>query len=104
MNSALSATVFVLFGALYLYRPILQFNGSHLITLICGVVLLPSVKLVFRTLHTRKLRAKSKESDSSIYGLDHARLHIRIQTPMWMNMGYCHRDVRMSTIFASTIN
>jgi hypothetical protein len=33
-------------------------------------------------------RGGARKSQEAMYGLQHGRLHLQVQTPMWMNMGY----------------
>jgi hypothetical protein len=43
-----------------------------------------AISVVLWVLYLRKSDGKKK----SLYGLQHGRLHLDAQVPMWMNMGY----------------
>jgi hypothetical protein len=69
--------------------PVPALRWTHLATFFGGVFVLPISKLALTRLSRAKSLDKEEEgSESAIYGLDHARLHINPETPMWMNMGY----------------
>ncbi|KAF2706493.1 hypothetical protein K504DRAFT_459796 [Pleomassaria siparia CBS 279.74] len=59
---------------------------SHVLTFLCGL-LFPRVGIAIFSRVKRGTKAEDG-SVSSIYGLDHGRLHLKIPPTLWMNMGY----------------
>ncbi|KAF2830551.1 hypothetical protein CC86DRAFT_367286 [Ophiobolus disseminans] len=59
-----------------------------------GLLLLSCLKWALRK-WWRKAHGGEKES---MYGLQHGRLHLKLPTPMWMNMGYWGHEVEASTM------
>ena len=74
-------------------QSLLSQSGTHVITFLCGL-LLP--RLIIALVSGAKGTRVKKNESSSIYGLDHGRLHLKIPPPMWMNMGYWHQVRRIS--------
>ena len=50
----------------------------------------------------KALKKKGKKNRESVYGLQHGKLHLDVQVPMWMNMGYWKVDKNPSLMKSNT--
>jgi hypothetical protein len=72
------------------FRKVLQLLfDPYVLTFLCGLVL-PRIVTGF-ILRVKGTSEENNDVTSTIYGLDHGRLHLEIPPAMWMNMGYWHQ-------------
>jgi hypothetical protein len=72
------------------FRKLLQLSlDPYVFTFLCGLVLPRIVTSVI--LRVKGTSEENHDVISTIYGLDHGRLHLEIPPAMWMNMGYWHQ-------------
>ncbi|KAF2866950.1 hypothetical protein BDV95DRAFT_583252 [Massariosphaeria phaeospora] len=72
--------------AVLIYNRLSPLGTGHLFTFLLGVLLIPVCKRFISV--TPRVNGQTDTSKNYIYGLDHGKLHPKVPTPLWMNLGY----------------